>query len=205
MKKNFLQVAAWLLAITMLAMCAIAGITTLAKYASAISSTNANSVDVAKWDIQVSDDGGATWQDLSAYSFSVDLFSTIFCEKMKAAETDVVAGMIAPGTYGSFDTALQFKNAGDVHAEINVVVEIDVAGLTTLPVVATTGGSPAGTVDLPIGATGITLADFGWAWPFNGVLAVDNAITVTDTGWGLAGGTIPAGMITVSLVAQQVD
>lgn len=152
MKKNrFIRASVWLLALTMLAMCAFAGNTTLAMYASSGSGTG--TANVAGWSILVKGenvkvippegDGDPTYEDSIDIAlndtFNINLFKTILCEGTEEPlvtdtppgigdvadtdETHVREGMIAPGTKGLF--GLDVMNDSDVWARITVTVALD--------------------------------------------------------------------------------
>jgi len=139
MKKNrFIRASVWLLALTMLAMCAFAGNTTLAMYAS--KGEGVGVAGIAGWSIKVGGArdtvdptiwvGGEELADATGEitELTVDLFSTIKCEGTEGpdakgdTETNT-SGLLAPGTWGEFD--LDVYNNSDVDARITVTIVPD--------------------------------------------------------------------------------
>jgi len=122
-KKNpFLQGAVWLLVITMLGVCAMAGNTTSAYYTA--SATGNASAGVAKWSILVGGEDIVGVTDLT--TLEIGLFETILCDggttDNNAKEQHVTEGLFAPGTKGSM-AGLEVVNASDVTADVEVSIE----------------------------------------------------------------------------------
>lgn len=92
-----MRIAAFLLVAVLLSTCVISG--TFAKYASNFSGSD--TVTAAKWDVKVEGSGNE--------SFAFNLFDTIK-DIAGATEEDVKAGLIAPGTEGSFQFNLTAAN-----------------------------------------------------------------------------------------------
>ncbi len=113
MNKNFKKIGTMVLvAVVAVGSYFVAG--TYAKYTSRISGSDA--AQVAKW---AWDYNGTAITGNNTVSF--DLFNTILDEATDAAEGDVVANKIAPGTYGSFE--FSFQNKSEVTATYDLDVE----------------------------------------------------------------------------------
>lgn len=110
MKKNRLFVLGIItMFVAILSLTLVSG--TMARYTSTV--TGSDNVTVAKWEWEYKDDQ----LELNNDVVSFDLFNTIKDED-GSAENDVAAGLIAPGTSGSFE--LKFKNTSEVNAEITI-------------------------------------------------------------------------------------
>jgi len=127
MKKNpFLQGAAWLVAITMLAVCAIAGNTTMALYTAEASGSG--SASVAKWAILINGENIAG--TVPIVPLHVSLIDTITCfggttdADPDVAEDHVAGNFFAPGTKGSL-RGLVIENVSDVTAQVTLTATIE--------------------------------------------------------------------------------
>jgi len=106
MKKNKpMRLATLLLVFTLVTSCFVGG--TFAKYTS--EQTGTDTATVAKWSFNVED------KDIATQEFTFDLFSTANHDEENA---DVVDGLIAPGTSGSFE--LNIENTSQVSAQYAV-------------------------------------------------------------------------------------
>lgn len=186
-KKNLLKFTNIVLFITMIAIILVSG--TYAKYTSTASGTSATVV--ANWSFNVND------KNIAKETFEFNLFDTANIKDSDGSEEDDVAeGLIAPGTSGAFEFALQ--NTSDVTAEYEIELSVD---NTDIPLeFSFTGEDDSWTTNLAdlvakdtmgIGSTkNVTMQ---WRWPFG-----DN--TVTDT--TLGGKTVK---VTAQITATQVD
>lgn len=119
MKKNrTMRVAVLMLALTLVTCCFVGS--TFAKYTSTASGSD--SINVAKWSITVTDDGGA--KELAATSAPTvvfDLGKLVTDAANKGTgddDTNTVNNLLAPGTAGKFN--LKVKNTAEVDANITV-------------------------------------------------------------------------------------
>lgn len=121
MKKNrTMRVAVLMLALALVTCCFVGS--TFAKYTS--TAGGSDSVKVAKWEIGVTDTTTpeATSVDITgSNSITFDLFNTIK-DTDDSAETDVKAGLIAPGTQGSF--SYEIANLSEVNAKYSLTYAI---------------------------------------------------------------------------------
>ncbi len=99
---------------------------TFAKYTSTVSGTD--TAKVAKWEWNYK---GAK---IETNTVSFDLFNTILDTKGGAAETDVDANLLAPGTKGSFEIKLVNKSEVNATYSITFASELQ-GGLGYLPIV----------------------------------------------------------------------
>lgn len=145
----------------------IAGFT-FAKYSTSISGTD--SANVAKWDVTASEGGNAL---TSGEVAELDLFATINDTGDGAAETDVDAGLIAPGTTGVFNIVLNNKSEVTVQSSVDIVL----VNTDNIPVYFTYdsknyAGDADGIVALDAALSSSSLADgestyaIAWTWAF---------------------------------------
>lgn len=186
-KKNLLKFTNIVLFLTMIAIILVSG--TYAKYTSTASGTSATVV--ANWSFNVND------KNIAKETFEFNLFDTANIKDSDGSEEeDVAEGLIAPGTSGAFEFALQ--NTSDVTAEYEIELSVD---NTDIPLeFSFTGEDDSWITNLTdlvakdtmaIGSTkNVTMQ---WRWPFG-----DN--TVTDT--TLGGKTVK---VTAQITATQVD
>jgi len=203
MKNKLQRFMILVLALTIVSLMLVSG--TYAKYTS--SATGSDTATVAKWAIKVGSTSADTLITGSSSTVTFDLFSTIKDSNGTDAETDVSAGLIAPGTSGAF--SLKVKNESEVTAE--ALVSLDITNANNVPIqFSLDGGSswqdgtdgatlaPASGMTLAIGSAEQTI-DVMWRWIFNGNDA-------TDTGLGVAAQTsAPTVVVAASIVANQVD
>lgn len=158
MKKNkMMRIASVLLVAVLLSTCAISG--TFAKYAT--SATGSDTVKVAKWNVAITEKGQT--------SFAFDLFETINDTVDSNAETDVKAGLIAPGTQGSFTISL----TSDSEVTANYEVDYTVTNTGNIPIKFSVDGGTTWTDDLT-DVSGTVAADaelsqditVQWKWDF---------------------------------------
>ncbi len=200
MKKKLSILAVLLLAVAISAY-SVGG--TYAKYTSTYTSAS-SSARVAKWAFTLGKNGAALSND-----FTFNLFDTIIDTKNDAAETDVAAGLIAPGTKGSFSIALY--NASEVNATYslslaltnanNIPVEFSFDGGSTWTNNLATA-SAAGT--LTMNAESASTVSVLWRWSYDADATIYTDRTdATDTAIGLNGTyTLSA---TATVTVTQVD
>ena len=117
MKKNRLFVLGIItMFIAILSLTLVSG--TMARYTSTVSGTS--KATVAKWEWTLND-ASDTAVDLAGGDYTFGLFDTILDTDGGAAEDDVAAGKIAPGTKGQF--TISFKNKSEVTAKVFVSFE----------------------------------------------------------------------------------
>lgn len=187
---------------------------TYAKYTSTISGTS-TAASVAKWAWEVNSQTFTTAASVST-PFTFDLFGTILDTNGGAAETDVHAAKIAPGTKGqitlditnnsevnaTYAVAFTETNAGNIPIEYSLTGAADswTADITTLNIAATAIAMDGGT------ATQNTLY---WRWAFEGSDSENYTSTqtdVTDTALGFAANTSAATVqVTATVTLTQVD
>lgn len=206
-KKLFNSVAILLL-IVMVALILVSG--TYAKYTSTASGSD--TATVAKWSFKVS--GTEIAVNGSAPTVTFDLFNTINDTKDGAAETDVKANLIAPGTQGSFE--LKLKNDSEVTAQYAIDYKVEKSD-TTLPILFSTNGTDwtndlvdvaaSDATKLAVGAAEKTIT-VQWKWEYE-TKAEDNTVTAgdgVDTALGIAAQTAaPTVKVTATVTATQVD
>ena len=163
---------------------------TWAKYTSTVSGTD--TAKVAKWAWTYN--GTALTASPSALTFN--LLETRYDNDHASNEEDVKAGLIAPGTSGSF--TLEFVNNSEVTANYAVSFVVNENGV---PLEWSTDGSTWSTDLANIAATKLTMEGgnktetIHWRWAFDG----DDAV---DTGLGF---TTPEISVTVNVTFTQVD
>jgi len=124
MKKNWIMRSAYLLlAILLISTVAVSG--TFAKY-TWTSNDISDTTEVAKFAFKVND----SFVDEKTDTITIGLFDTIL-EEDESTETDVKAGMIAPGTRGAFD--LSFQNLSDVTVAVDYSVDPTSKLYVTMP------------------------------------------------------------------------
>lgn len=173
--------------------CVLGG--TLAKYIS--TGTGTDTATVAKWSFEVEDTEIAV---SPSPTVTFDLFNTINDTVGGAAETDVKANLIAPGTTGSFQIDLENK------AEVNATYAIAFTetNASSIPIEYSLNGTDWGNVgSVAVGPTAIAMetgtgsVTVYWRWVFAGNDA-------TDTALGYAG-TAPSITVSATVTATQVD
>lgn len=196
MKKNIaMRVASLVLMCTIVTSCFVSS--TFAKYTSSVSGQD--SVTVAKWDININGD------DIEGMTNSQEfaIFDTI--TNSNANGESVKENMIAPGTEGSFNFAIQ--NSSDVKAKYTVSFTVDQSALggKTIPFeYSVDGGSSwenslanvADTV-IEIGATSNVTVK--WRWAF------DSGADANDTAIGVLAQSAKQITVTATITATQVD
>ena len=201
MKDNKLvKLVAFILLITIVAISLVAG--TYAKYTSSVSGED--TATVAKWSIKVNDN------ELAAETPTVtfDLFDTIK-DSNGGTEEDVEAGLIAPGTSGTFD--LVIANESEVKAKYAVAFEI--SG-TTLPLEFSLDGQTWSSSLAPIEAeeddylaakTGTKTINVQWRWAYEQTDVTTGDTADTDFGILAQGTTVPEVKVKTTLTVTQVD
>ena len=191
-----MRLASVLLVAVLMTTCAISG--TFAKYVS--EGTATATAKVAKWSIMV--EGQDIAVDNSTIAF--DLAET-WTDFDGSAEVDVAHKLLAPGTKGSFDFAIQNTAAVNVKYSITLTEALSAvpAGYNEadFPVEYSTDNAhwsadiadavAAGAINMGDSAT-ITVY---WRWAFAGN-------DTTDTAFGV---TAPTVTITATIVVEQVD
>lgn len=188
---------------------------TLAKYTSGASGNDV--VSVAQWKIEVADvtNGSAAVDITGNDTVSFDLFNTIKDTGNVDAETDVKAGMIAPGTAGAFQMTV--ANKSEVNATYNIVfTEADTTDGAKLPVLYrlklnsgeyTAWGEIASlnqTANAIAMESGVDTILVEWMWAFEqtDVAAGD----LVDTGIGVGAQTTANELtVTAAITVVQVD
>lgn len=173
MKKN--KIFALGLIVTFVAFISLSLVSsTWAKYTSSVSGTS--TATVAKWSF----DG----VDLSTNTIDFNLFNTIL-DTNDEAETDVKAGLIAPGTKGS--ARFTFKNTGEVNAK--AIVKLELTNTSNIPLTFTLGEETlfadgnSYQKEIPLSMkndTGTTWA-LNWAWAFGGDDTTDTQLGTAET------------------------
>ncbi len=152
MKNKKMSILAVLVMLVVVTAYSVSG--TYARYTSTFTGS-ASTATVAKWAIELNDSTEQT--------FNFDLFKTIK-DSNGSEETDVAAGLIAPGTKGEFTIKLANKS------EVNAEYTIDFAQTgTTLPLEFKVNGV-AGLTNItatPINMNGEATILVEWEWPFN--------------------------------------
>lgn len=184
MKKNhMMRIASVLLVVILLTTCAISA--TFAKYTSTGKATA--TATVASWDVK-----------LNNQAFSDTLTFNLFDTAAKdsdgtSAETDVVAGKIAPGTTGSF--ALTLTNSSEVNAKYTISYTVNDGSFLQFSIdngTTWTTGAITGATDAALNMNGSATINVLWKWEF-GENVVDNEN---------AGKTVT---VTANVTASQVD
>lgn len=180
---------------------------TYAKYTS--EATGSDTATVAKWAWQVNSTNVTE-------EVTFNLFDSILDTKDSLTDADVKAGLIAPGTKGSF--ALAITNNSEVSGEVTIAIEISHNGSTEyMPLtlsVADTDAPVEPTVSHNLkkvtaeGKVKFALASssdpktvtVSWEWPFSTDVANDAKDTALATE-----GTLPTFTANVKLTFVQVD
>ena len=125
MKKtiNLAKVASFVMLLTVSAMILVAG--TYAKYSSTASGTDATVV--ANWSFEVNGTDIAVKGTPTTFDFNL-FDTTTIKDSDGSTEEDVVEGLIAPGTSGSFE--FELKNTSDVSAKYSISLGVN---KTTIP------------------------------------------------------------------------
>lgn len=208
MKKKENKSIAILLLVVMVALILVAG--TYAKYTS--SASGSDIATVAKWSFKVNDTEIAVTG--SAPKVTFNLFDTIN-DTDGQPETDVAAGLIAPGTQGAFD--LKLKNDAQVTAQYAIDYTVTKSD-STLPILFSVDGGTTWTSDLAdVVASDATKLAIGsaektitvqWKWLYE-TQAENGSVTAgdtVDTALGVAGQTTaPTIEVTAAVTATQVD
>ncbi|MCM1260711.1 MAG: hypothetical protein NC182_06235 [Prevotella sp.] len=173
MKKN--KIFALGLIVTFVAFISLSLVSsTWAKYTSSVSGTS--TATVAKWSF----DG----VDLSTNTIDFNLFATILDTNGKE-ETDVKAGLIAPGTKGN--ASFTFKNTGEVNAK--AIVKLELTNTSNIPLTFTLGeetlfadgNSYQAEITLDMNDTTGTTWELNWAWAFSGNDSTDTTLGTATT------------------------
>lgn len=183
---------------------------TYAKYTS--EATGSDTATVAKWAWQVN----STDVPNATEEVTFNLFDSILDTKDSLTDADVKAGLIAPGTKGSFD--LVIKNNSEVSGEVTIAIEISHNGSTTyMPLKLTVTGTDAavtpavdhdlkkvtanGNAEFALSPSPVTkTVTVSWEWPFSTDVATDAKDTALATE-----GTLPIFTANVTLTFVQVD
>ena len=171
MKKNkTMRLASVLLILTLLTTSVISG--TFAKYTSTVSGKD--TATVAKWSF--TQNGTELIVAGTPETVAFNLFDTIVDTATGAADEEVAANLIAPGTKGQFKIAI--TNSSEVDATFSVALAENV---NNIPLQFSLDGSnwKNNIADLPISGTleiGSGLSEtVYWQWIFNGNDGVDTA------------------------------
>lgn len=116
-KNRLSKLIAFLVLLAVIAMIFVAN--TYSKYAT--NASGSDSVVVAKWSFEVNGEEIAVAGDAKTIAFN--LFDTIYDSDGENEETDVADGVIAPGTSGEFEFALQ--NTSEVTAQYDIKLTVD--------------------------------------------------------------------------------
>lgn len=200
MKKNrTMRIATLMLALTLITCCFVGS--TFAKYTS--TATGTDTVKVAKWSVAVGDNGEIATTGPKTFTFN--LFDTV---SLDDNGTDVKAGLIAPGTKGSF--SFDIVNNSEVTAEYGVTYDVT---HNNIPLEFSLDGNTGWTkdlttlnVDIDADTDANDLAMEGdsdtvkvfWRWVFE----VDAAGNTADTALGVA---TPEYTVDITVDVQQVD
>lgn len=205
-KSPFMRAAAVMAILCMLVACCVCGV--VAKYTSA--TAGSDSITVAEWNFEVNDMNFAT---NTAQTLTFDLFGTVNEADTSSVESQVSAGVIAPGTGGSF--ALKIENLSQVDAKYTLTLtETNTSGVYIQYSLDKTTwyddftAINADRTDVAIAReSGIETVTVYWRWCFEGGNGAHVGQTdVADTALGiLAQGTAPSVTIAAKLVATQVD
>lgn len=193
-KNNLLKFTNIVLFITMIAIILVSG--TYAKYTSTASGTSATVV--ANWSFNVND------KNIAEETFEFNLFDTANIKDSDgSAEEDVAEGLIAPGTSGSFEFALE--NTSDVTAKYEIKLETE--NTHNIPIEFSFDGN-SWTKDLSdlvaTEAIGIGLSDnvtVQWRWIFDG----DDTTLGTTAATATQNEDIPSITVTAKIIATQVN
>lgn len=202
-RSPFMRIAGVMLGASLLMTCVISG--TLAKYTSA--ATGSATATVAKWSVEVN---GTDITKKDTVTF--DLFNTVNEADTEAAENNVVAGKIAPGTGGSF--ALKIDNKSEVDAVYTMA--LTETNNSSVPIqysldkdvwaddlTAINTDQTDVALDKETGTKTVTVY---WRWMFDGTDdgAPAGQTDLTDTALGTAD-TAPTVQIAASFTVTQVD
>lgn len=192
MRENrMIKLTSFVMFLTVIAVVLVTG--TYAKYSS--SAAGEDTATVAKWDIKAGKAGNELSITGTNATVAFDLFDTIQ-DTNGATESDVKAGLIAPGTQGAFD--LSIKNDSEVNAVYTINYKISGADI---PLEFRLNGGewtdslasiPSTAIEMGTSAT----AKVEWRWAFD----------ANDTGDTILG-TEASKNVTVNatLVVSQVD
>lgn len=207
MRKNrMMRLASILLVCVLLTTSVISG--TFAKYTSEATATS--TATVANWSFDV-----AGTDITNEATFTVDLFTTISDdESIGTDDENVEDGKIAPGTGGSFNLAIE--NTSEVAAKYTITLEgvddegvplqfskdqttwYDIDDATNPELFSVTSDT------LAVGSAAVNSAPIYWRWVFT-VEAADGTTTARDTADTALGNDPVAPVVTVKVVAEQVD
>ena len=203
MKKNrTMRIATLMLALTLITCCFVGS--TFARYTS--TAAGGDSVKVAKWEIGVTDKTTpeATIVDITGTNtIKFDLFNTVMDTNGGAAEADVKAGLIAPGTKGSF--TYEVANLSEVNAEYDLTYTM--TNTNNVPLQFSLTGNGDWTNDIAnLNVTNEAIAmengkaevTVYWQWDFEG----------DDTPLGVLAqneGTCPVVEVSLTITVDQVD
>ena len=204
MGNKMLKLTSFVLLVTMVALTLVSG--TYAKYTSTASGTD--SAVVAKWDIKAGVSGSETSITGSNATVAFNLFDTINDTGNTAAETDVAAGKIAPGTAGSFEMSI--KNDSEVTARYGI--NYTVTG-NNVPIEFSTDGSNwvtslsnvAPSNDTQIAMNSSANVTVMWRWAFTGDTSANFTSTQTDATDTALGLSTPEVTVAATLTVEQVD
>lgn len=196
-RSPFIKIASIMLGASLLMTCVISG--TMAKYTSA--ATGSDAATVAKWSVEVNNTDIAK-EDTVTFN----LFDTINEADTEAAENNVTAGKIAPGTGGSF--ALKIDNKSEVDATYTVALTETNAGNVPIQYsldkntwtddfTAINTAKKDVSIGKEVGSETVTVY---WRWVFE----KDETGNTADTALGIAD-TAPTVEIAASFTATQVD
>jgi len=194
MKKNRLFVLGIItMFVAILSLTLVSG--TMARYTSKVSGSD--TATAAKWAFTVGDksygNGGVAYTE----EFTLNLFDTLIDTMDDSAEGDVSAGVIAPGTKGSFVIGL--ANTSQVTANATVVITIE-ENAKGIPVIlegdkaATEGASYTFNVADLAKETGTATFEVNWEWAYGE--------SVDDT---IHGEQLSSIKVKVEVVFTQVD
>lgn len=195
---RLLKITNFILLISIITIIMVSG--TYAKYTSTASGSN--STEVASWSFHVNGEEIAVTGDPKTISFG--LFDTIYDSDVEQKENDVVDGLIAPGTQGSFEFKLE--NTSEVTAQY--AIDFTVTNENNIPIqFSTDGGSwTSDLADIAESEDTILKIDSGvktvtvkWKWAFTGN-------STDDTALGIAAQTErPKILVSATVRASQVN
>lgn len=202
-----MRVATVMTVLCLLMTCVVCG--SVARYTSTTSGSD--SINVAKWQFEVNDMNFAT---TTQQTLAFNLFDTVNEEDTVSSETDVHAGLIAPGTGGSFD--LKIENNSQVNAKYTLnFVETNGDGIYIQYSIDKTawyddfstinGELTDRALNMDGGNETITVY---WRWCFDGTTtgAHSGQTNAGDTALGIkAQTTAPSVTIVATLTATQVN
>lgn len=193
-KINLSNITCFIFLMTMIAMTLVAG--TYAKYASTAS--GADTVVVANWSFKVNGEEIAVEGDKKTIDFG--LFHTIL-DSDGSKETDVKAGVIAPGTSGGFEFNL--KNTSDVTAQYSI--HFDVKNENNIPIEFSLDGADwnkkltniTASEDTIMPVNGTKAVGIKWRWAFDGDNTFDTSLGTKEKA--------PTITVKATINAAQVD